>query len=63
MDHADGRVSRRRQLVDGRHATADRSDGRGGHSGIGNISKNIEEWVDTISFIADRLRVRLDSIQ
>jgi len=37
-----------------------RYDTSGGHSGIGNVSKNIEELVDEISFLSGRIGLKLE---
>jgi prolyl oligopeptidase len=37
-----------------------RYDTKGGHSGIGNVSKNIDELVDQISFLAARVGLKLE---
>jgi hypothetical protein len=37
-----------------------RYDTSGGHSGIGNVSKNIEELVDEISFLSGRIGLKVE---
>ena len=37
-----------------------RYDTKGGHSGIGSVDKVIDQQVDAVSFVVDRLGVKLE---